>query len=48
MKCKQCGKELPEYAVIIRKEFCSQECEDKYKEDNGDEFFTNFFNNLTK
>ena len=31
MKCKKCCRELPEYAKIIGKQFCSEQCERYYK-----------------
>ena len=30
MYCIKCNASLPEYAKIIKKTFCSKECEDKY------------------
>jgi len=48
MKCLTCGKELPEYAKIINKEYCSQECESKSKIDlppGFEQLFSNLNNN---
>ena len=43
MKCLTCGKPLPEYAKIINKQYCSQQCEDKRTTNNPiEELFRSF------
>jgi len=33
-KCKTCGKQLPQYAIILKKKYCSSKCEKKKSPDS--------------
>lgn len=33
-KCKNCGKKLPSFSEILKKRFCSIECEKEYNRKN--------------
>ena len=47
MKCKNCGKELPSWIYeVLKKEFCSQECENEYYKHNIKNPFEDLFANF--
>lgn len=45
LNCRTCGKKLPEFAKIIGKRYCSQECENRDWDSNKDweDLFNSFF-----
>jgi len=43
-KCLTCKKELPQYAIILKKKYCSIECEKKHPNSKEVDFLMDILN----